>query len=125
MRVFLAVVVIAAVAIAAAGCGNVSKPYVMTTDRVDQKLEAGNRGYLEGTPPPVGDRGDLKRPWIAVDVDLPESSGGSSAPVQEKAVQEKAVQEKVVEVKREVTVIKEETPAAVKTTTVVTEEEIK
>ena len=120
MRVFLAVVVIAAVAIAAAGCGNVSKPYVMTTDRVDQKLEAGNRGYLEGTPPPVGDRGDLKRPWIAVDVDLPESSDGSSAPVQEKAVQEK-----VVEVKREVTVIKEETPTAVKTTTVVMEEEIK
>ncbi len=122
MRAFLAVVVIAAVAIAAAGCGNVSKPYVMKTDRIDQKLEEGNRGYLEGTPPPVGDRGDLKRPWIAVDVDLPESSGTSSVETAEK----KPAEEKSVEVKREVTVIKEETPTAIKKTTmVVTEEDIK
>ena len=116
MRACLAVVVIAAVAIAAAGCGNVSKPYVMKTDRIDQKLEEGNRGYLKGTPPPVGDRGDLKRPWIAVDVDLPESSGTNPAP---------AAPEKPAEVKREVTVVKEETPTNVKTTTVVKEEEIK
>ncbi|MCX5679145.1 MAG: hypothetical protein NTZ95_00465 [Candidatus Omnitrophica bacterium] len=116
MRVFLAVVVIAAVAIAAAGCGNVSKPYVMKTDRVDQKLEEGNRGYLKGTPPPVGDRGDLKRPWIAVDVDLPETSGERSAV---------KVEKEPAEVKREVTVVKEETPTTVKTTTVVTEEDIK
>lgn len=116
MRVFLAVVMIAVVAIAAAGCGNVSAPYVMKTDRIDQKLEEGNRGYVKGTPPPVGDRGDLKRPWIAVDVDLPESSGtGSTA----------KVEEQTVEVKREVTVVREETPTMVKQTTVVTEEEIK
>ncbi len=116
MRVFLAVVVIAAVAISAAGCGNVSKPYIMKIDRIDQKLEGGNRGYLEGTPPPVGDRGDLKRPWIAVDVDLPESSGGVTSP---------AATEKTVELKREVAVIREETPTTIKTTTVVMEEEIK
>lgn len=119
---FLAVVVIAAVAIAAAGCANVSAPYVMKTDRIDQKLEEGNRGYVKGTPPPVGDRGDLKRPWIAVDVDLPAPSGASSAA----AVKAKpAAEVKPVEVKREVAVIKEETPTTVKTTTIVTEEEIK
>ena len=86
MRAFVVVVMIAAVAVAAVGCSNVSKPYVMKTDRVDQKLEEGNRGYLKGTPPPVGDRGDLKRPWIAVDVDLPESSGASSAAASATAV---------------------------------------
>jgi len=117
MKVFVAVVMVAAIAIAAAGCANVSAPYVMKTDRIDQKLEEGNRGYLKGTPPPVGDRGDLKRPWIAVDVDLPETSGEISAAKAE---------EKPAEVKREVTVVKEETPAVVKkTTTVVTEEDIK
>ena len=121
MRAFLAVVVIAAVAIAAVGCGaKMTNPYIMTTDRVDQKLEVGNRGYVKGTPPPVGDRGDLKRPWIAVDVDLPESSGTTSVAAVEK------VEEKPVEIKREVTVVKEETPTTVKNTTiVVTEEEIK
>ena len=117
MRVFLAVVVIAAVAIVASGCGaKMTNPYIMKTDRVDQKLEGGNRGYLKGTPPPVGDRGDLKRPWIAVDVDLPESEGTSSAAT---------VDKKTAEVKREVTVVKEETPTTVKTTTVVKEEETK
>jgi hypothetical protein len=116
MRVVFVVVAIAVAAMFAAGCANVSAPYVMKTDRVDQKLDGtGNRGYLQGTPPPVGDRGDLKRPWIAVDVDLPESSGERSA----------AVKETPAEVKREVTVVKEETPATVKTTTVVTKEEIK
>ena len=122
MRVFLAVVIIAAVAISAVGCGaKMTNPYVMKTDRVDQKLEEGNRGYVKGTPPPVGDRGDLKRPWIAVDVDLPDSlSTSQAAPVAEKAVEQKPV-----EVKREVAVIKEETPTTVRTTTVVTEEEIK
>ena len=116
MRAFLAVVVIAVIAVAAAGCANVSKPYVMKTDRVDQNLNEGNRGYLKGTPPPVKDRGDLKRPWIAIDVDLPESSGSGSAAEAEK---------KPAEIKREVTVVKEETPTTVKTTTVVKEEETK
>jgi len=55
------------------GC-NVSKPYVITKDRVDQQLN-GNRGYLKGTPPPEKDRGNLKRQFLAVDIDLPEIKG--------------------------------------------------
>ena len=122
MRIVVLAVLVLAVAMAAIGCGaKMTNPYVMKTDRVDQKLEEGNRGYVKGTPPPVGDRGDLKRPWIAVDVDLPDSSS-ASAPA---AVEEKSVEQKPVEVKREVAVIKEETPTTIKTTTVVTEEEIK
>ena len=52
------------------GCERVSAPYIMKMDRVDQKLDAGNRGYLKGTPPAPEDRGDLKRPFIALDIDL-------------------------------------------------------
>ena len=53
------------------GCGcKMTMPYVMETDRVDQGLE-GNRGYLKGMPPPAKNRTGLKRPWVAVDVDLP------------------------------------------------------
>ena len=117
MRFVFIVALITAVSISAIGCGaKMTNPYIMKTDRVDQKLEEGNRGYIKGTPPPVGDRGDLKRPWIAVDVDLPDSPVTSSAA---------AVEKKPAEVKREIAVVKEETPTTVKTTTVVTEEEIK
>ena len=56
--------------LALTGCERVSMPYVMKMDRTDQNLRVGNRGYLKGTPPPPKDRGDLKRPFIAVDVDL-------------------------------------------------------
>ncbi|MFA5146004.1 MAG: hypothetical protein WC515_01285 [Candidatus Omnitrophota bacterium] len=52
------------------GCERVSAPYKMKMDRVDQNMAAGNRGYLKGTPPPAPDRGDLKREFIALDVDL-------------------------------------------------------
>lgn len=62
----------AALAIGAAGCSDISAPYIMQTDRVDQKMDLGNRGYLKGTPPPAADRGNLKRPLIAIDVDLPD-----------------------------------------------------
>ena len=117
MRFVLAVVCIAVVAFVASGCDTtMTNPYVMKTDRVDQKLDAGNRGYLKGTPPPAPDRGDLKRPWIAVDVNLPPTT-------KERAAEAEAAS--VKEVKREVTVIKEETPTTVKKTTVVTEEETK
>ena len=117
MRIAVFIALATAIALAAIGCANVSAPYVMKTDRVDQKLEEGNRGYLHGTPPPPPDRGDLKRPWIAVDVDLPDSKLPSeTAPV---------VEDKVIEVKREVTVVREETPTTIKQTTVVKEEEIK
>jgi hypothetical protein len=45
----------------------------MQTDRVDQKVEGGNRGYLKGTPPPPVEHTST-RPLIAVDVDLIESN---------------------------------------------------
>lgn len=76
MRTLYILFVIACVAIALTGCSNVSRPYVMQTDRVDQKMEAGNRGYLKGTPPPAEDRSGLKRSLIAVDIDLIESNKG-------------------------------------------------
>ena len=71
MRVFY-LIVIACLIAGLTGCERVSMPYVMKTDRTDQDLKVGNRGYLKGTPPPSKDRGDLKRPFIAVDVDLVE-----------------------------------------------------
>ena len=46
----------------------------MTVDRVDQKVD-GNRGYLKGTPPPEKERTNLKRPLIAVDMDLVDIKG--------------------------------------------------
>ena len=61
-------------ALALVGCEKISKPYIMTVDRVDQKVE-GNRGYLKGTPPPLKDRTGLKRSLIAVDMDLVEIKG--------------------------------------------------
>ena len=69
---YLAVVLCAAMALV--GCEKISKPYIMTVDRVDQKVE-GNRGYLKGTPPPAQDRTGLKRPLIAVDMDLIDIKG--------------------------------------------------
>ncbi|MFA5142938.1 MAG: hypothetical protein WC522_02050 [Candidatus Omnitrophota bacterium] len=71
------VVAIACVAMALVGCERISKPYIMTVDRTDQKVQ-GNRGYLEGTPPPVTERTGLKRPLIAVDMDLVEIKGKPS-----------------------------------------------
>ncbi|MDP3804323.1 MAG: hypothetical protein Q8Q87_02085 [Candidatus Omnitrophota bacterium] len=67
-----------------AGCANfaetkVSMPYVMQTERLDQKIE-GNRGYLKGTPPPAEDKTGRKRPFIAIDVDLPQTSREAGIP---------------------------------------------
>lgn len=59
------------------GC-QVSKPYVTKVDRTDQVVDSGNRGYLKGTPPPAGDRGDLKRPFMTVDIDLPAIQGSAT-----------------------------------------------
>ncbi len=61
------------------GCESISKPYIMTVDRVDQKVE-GNRGYLVGTPPPAEERDNLKRPLIAVDMDLVSIQGKATQP---------------------------------------------
>ncbi len=72
------------VVMALAGCANfgetkVTMPYVMQTERLDQKIE-GNRGYLKGTPPPAEDKTGRKRPFIAVDVDLPQTSKEAGIP---------------------------------------------
>ena len=72
------------------GC-EMSKPYVMTTERVDQKMEIGNRGYLKGTPPPPKYRGDLKRPFIAVDINLPEVGESEGPAVEAKEAAAKKV----------------------------------
>ena len=69
---YLALIVCAAVALV--GCEKISKPYIMTVDRVDQKVE-GNRGYLKGTPPPAEDHTGSKRTLIAVDMDLVDIKG--------------------------------------------------
>lgn len=70
MRIVFAVLLSACLTAALIGC-EMSKPYIMNTDRVDQTIE-GNRGYLMGTPPPPKDRGELKRPLIAVDIEVPD-----------------------------------------------------
>ena len=62
-------ILIVCAAIALVGCEKISKPYIMTVDRVDQTVE-GNRGYLKGTPPLAQERTNLTRPLIAVDMDL-------------------------------------------------------
>lgn len=72
--------IIACVALGLTGCvSRVSMPYVMKTERVDQQVDIGNRGYLQGTPPPPTDRGGLKRPFIAVDVDLIDMKVGAKS----------------------------------------------
>ncbi len=148
MRTFLAVVVIAAVALGTFGCASwkVSKPYIGTMTRVDQNVEQGNRGYLEGTAPAPEDR-KLTRQLITMDVDVPTrvsdkpidtvagrrgttkiDEPGDVVRANQKPRYDDAAapsEESVTEIKREITVVKEETPTMVKTTTVVTEEEIK
>ncbi|MDD5496788.1 MAG: hypothetical protein PHP46_06825 [Candidatus Omnitrophica bacterium] len=74
----VSLVAVVCVAIALVGCEKISKPYIMTVDRVDQKVDAGNRGYLVGTPPPADERSGLKRPLIAVDMDLVSIQGKAS-----------------------------------------------
>jgi hypothetical protein len=73
MRIALSVMLAVTVA-AMAGCANsgykVSRPYIGKMERVDQEV-AGNRGYLKGTPPPVGERSSTRQ-LFAIDVDLPD-----------------------------------------------------
>lgn len=84
------------------GCESMSTPYVMKMDRIDQKMDTGNRGYLKGTPPPVKDRGDLKRPFIAIDIDLVEMGEGNAKTAEETNV--------AVETKEAAPVMKEAAP---------------
>ena len=71
--------VVVCIAMTLVGCERISKPYIMTVDRVDQKVE-GNKGFLKGTPPPSEERIGLKRPLIAVDMDLIEIKGQKTKP---------------------------------------------
>lgn len=52
------------------GCSNV-RTYTFKRNRVDQKVQEGNRGYLKGTPPPAEERKDVKRTMYGVDVEIP------------------------------------------------------
>lgn len=53
------------------GCSNVSAPYLITKDRVDQKM-SGNRGYLAGTPPPAPAVNNVpQRTIIGIDIEIP------------------------------------------------------
>jgi len=148
MRVAILIVLTVAMALASTGCASwtVSRPYVGTMTRVDQNIEKGNQGYLLGTPPALGER-KLTRQLITVDIDVPTTA--SEAPIDTFAGKPgitktaepgdvvhpnqapgygsaaRPVEDKVVEVKREVTVVREETPTAIKQTTIVREEEIK
>lgn len=72
-------ILVACTAMALVGCESISKPYVMTVDRADQKV-SGNRGYIKGTPPPAEDRTGLTRPLIAVDMDLVSIQGKATKP---------------------------------------------
>ncbi len=148
MRFVFVVTLIAAVALGAFGCADykVSRPYVGTMTRVDQKLEQGNRGYLLGTAPAPGER-KATRQLITMDVDVSERVSDkpidtfAGRPGVTKTAEpgdvvhanqapgyssmDAQAEDKVTEVKKEVTVVREETPTTINTTTVVTEEEIK
>ena len=115
MRIICALVGICMI-LGLAGCATVSAPYVMKTDRLDQKVE-GNRGYLKGTPPPAEDLTGRQRPWIAIDVDLPNG-----------AAKESVTSEKTTIRTRTVTTEERGTPISTKetiTTVTSTEENIK
>ncbi|MBD3380423.1 MAG: hypothetical protein GF408_08195 [Candidatus Omnitrophica bacterium] len=64
------------------GCSNVDV-YTFKKERVDQK-DMGNRGYIEGTPPPRTDTGSSKRTLIGIDVDMG-TSGADHQPEGEEA----------------------------------------
>ena len=84
MRVICCVVGLVFVLGAIAGCANlgetkISSPYITQVERQDQKVD-GNRGYIQGTPPPAEDLTGRKRPLITVDVDLPRTSSEAGIP---------------------------------------------
>lgn len=89
---YLALIVVVSICllVTLTGCERVSAPYIMKMDRHDQNLAVGNRGYLRGTPPPQKERGDLKREFIAIDIDLvrvaqkDEAAGGRPAAIEKR-----------------------------------------
>jgi len=146
MKVAVLILLAAALALAAVGCANVSRPYVGTMTRVDQNIQEGNRGYLLGTPPAPGER-KLTRQLITVDVDLSDKVSDNSVDTfagrrgitktaepgdvvradqaSRPESREVYTEPKVIEIERQVTVTREETPTYIKQTTTVKEEEIK
>jgi uncharacterized protein YsxB (DUF464 family) len=74
---YLVLAVCAAAALV--GCETISKPYIMTVDRVDQQVE-GNKGYLQGTPPSSQEKANPTRQLIAVDMDLVTIQGKATKP---------------------------------------------
>ena len=73
MRSFWFFALAVAIVTAMVGCENVSKPYIVKVDRVDQEIP-GNRGYLQGNPPSET-AGVRQRELIALDIDLPTIKG--------------------------------------------------
>ena len=58
------------VSVALSGCSNV-KTYTFKKDRVDQRLQEGNRGYVQGEVPPAPAVTEVpKRTMIGVDVEI-------------------------------------------------------
>jgi hypothetical protein len=100
----ISIVVSVIMAIGITGC-ELSKPYVTKVDRTDQVVDSANRGYLKGTPPPVGDRGELKRPFMTVDIDLPSIQG---KPTKETQVVGAAKEETAANIRHEKTVKEEQ-----------------
>jgi hypothetical protein len=71
------------------GC-TVSPVYVMEQERIDQNMKEGNRGYLQGEPPPAPDRSGLKRSFLAVDVELERMTDDEKGEMKRKAYLEPA-----------------------------------
>jgi hypothetical protein len=78
---------------------------VTKVERQDQVVDSGNRGYLKGTPPPVGDRGELKRPFMTVDIDLPSIQGKATRKTR---VVGSAKEETAADIRHEMTVSEEQ-----------------
>ena len=94
------VVVLLIVSFLVIGCSNV-KTYTFKRERVDQEMQAGNKGYLAGTPPPAESREGLKRTMIGVDVEIPilpweEGKGVSLPPTSEKVEQPPMEDKKII-----------------------------
>ncbi|MDD5422953.1 MAG: hypothetical protein PHT32_06010, partial [Candidatus Omnitrophica bacterium] len=117
-------------AIVLAGCEAMSKPYITETPRVDQVVDAGNRGYLLGNPPPAKDRSNLKRPWITMDVDLLEGKDGKVVLDSKKSIIEPRVGSETGNdaprgYVKESAPVRRETIATIRSEVTVTEEEVK
>jgi len=67
-KVFLRI--IAMVGILSFGAGCAVRTYTITKEKVDQNLSDGNRGYMQGTPPPVDPNRSTTREISVVEVEI-------------------------------------------------------